>query len=195
MALSTESVNCLKCSDGGRMVRGGRYAVRTSLLILVAFMVCSGGDLWGGRLRVGAAASTSAMVQVEYKGTFTATTITTDNLENSTKDVATITWDFVWTGTLNQLILPYTYSKATGGENIFTPRVLTGISSETHAGPSIHPPNCTGVLSYNPDAIRSAPEIVLSSGVYADPSMVDIQVHLPASQQLLRSSELRYSGG
>jgi len=69
----------------------------------------------GGRIRRGAAASTSATVQVEYKGTFTTTYNQTldANPESMKKNVATVTWDFVWTGTLDQLLSPFIYSKAT----------------------------------------------------------------------------------
>ncbi len=54
-------------------MRVARSALRTSFLLLAVCLVFIGGDPRGGLMQVGAAASSSATVQVEYKGSWTAT--------------------------------------------------------------------------------------------------------------------------
>ena len=148
-------------------------------------LVITGGDPRGGRIRA-AAASSSATVQVEYKGTWTATFSQTDDPNDGRgkreqKSVTTVNWDFVWTGTLDQLLFPFKYPLSRkAGSNYFTPRLLTGTTSVTYSGYG-EPPGCTGTLSYNPAGFP--PPLFSFVTADPDPNKILLTVSLPSGQR------------
>jgi lysophospholipase L1-like esterase len=135
-------------------MRVGRFAVRSSFLALVTCVLFTGTGLHGGTVGVGAAPARAndATAQVEYKGSETATTITklTTNGSIVQTVVSTITWDFVWSGTLDQLIDPTKYNSAYAALNVFAPRTLTGTTKTTYSKPNISLHNCAASLSWSP---------------------------------------------
>jgi GDSL-like Lipase/Acylhydrolase family len=165
--------------------RVGRFAVRASFLALVACVIFTGTGLHGGTAGAGAAPARAndATVQVEYKGSETATTITKITTDGSVvqTDLSSISWDLVWSGTLDQLILPFTYS-ANG--NVFVPRTLTGTTKTTWTKYTTR--NCTASLSWNPAKVLSMGSTLANGG--SDASRIVIGAAVPDSDNVLRSS-------
>lgn len=162
----------------------GRFAVRAS--VLVACVVFTGSGLLGKGAGVGAAPvpANSQTVQVEYKGTETAATVLTfDNRDTSKVEttVSKISWDLVWSGPLDQLILPLKYSS--NPLLSFVPRTLTGTTKVTWP-PPYDTRNCTASLSLNPADVAPLASGLANGG--SDSSRIVLGAYVP--ENILRSS-------
>jgi lysophospholipase L1-like esterase len=169
---------CSRRLQGERAMRVRRFAVRASAL--VACIVLTGSGLHGGTLGAGAAPAqaNSQTVQVEYKGSQTATTITPISNDGTTRtDVSTITWDLVWSGTLDELL---------HGNSLppFVPRTLTGTTKTTYSRPLFPTHPCTASLSWNPVTVIPMGATLGNGG--SDASTMVISAWLPDNK--LRSS-------
>ncbi len=173
-------------------MRLGRHATRVSRLVLAACVISTGGAVLGAGAgaRVSAAKDSGSNVQIEYKGNFVSTGISQVNQGQVIKRVSAVQWDFVWSGTVDQLFYPIKYGLPSG--NVLVPRLLTG--STIVAYPPNEPGSCTGALSLRKFAqasngAASIPTALALNGVPdVDRSKIDLGFVIPESGLILQSS-------
>jgi hypothetical protein len=132
-------------------------------------------------------------VQVEYQGTIVTTGFQPlDQKGDAERHVGTVHWDFVWSGMLDELLLPMLHGHPKG--NMFTPRTLTGtIAIDYPAGMGN---SCEGDLSLGKRGrgtdgwFRTLNALSLTAYPGTDPSTIVVGVQAPATADTLQSSDV-----